>query len=147
LRVADASQRVGAKIVDLDPQQQLVSQIWGLSVRVTDGGRDYLAGSFATASFADIWWKRAQGGGATGDIGASSFYQSIISDVVWGSGLTSRFLDELRPASPMQISIKFNLDGYNMDRTSKDFTLGRIVGTIGPSSMGEPDHFILGRHL
>src|SRR5438094_673098 len=32
--IADSDRRVAAKLVDLDPQQQLVSEIWGLEVRI-----------------------------------------------------------------------------------------------------------------
>jgi hypothetical protein len=36
LLVADSDRQVAAKLVDLDPQQQLVSQIWGLDIRLCD---------------------------------------------------------------------------------------------------------------
>src|SRR6185436_19069528 len=83
-----------------------------------------------------------------GDMGMSSFYQSILTPVEWGDTKRSRFLRELRAASPDgMLSIKFNVDGYNMDPTSPMFTLGRCVGTIGPASPDEPKHFVLGRQL
>ena len=148
MAIADANTRVAGKIVDLDPQQQMVSQIWGLIVRLTDGSSDYFAGSFDVASFSDIWFGRAQGPGAGGDSGASSFYQSVIGPVTWGDTSGSKFLQELKATSPDgRLSIKFNVDGYNMNSTSAAFTLGRIVGTIGPASLDEPRHFVLGRQL
>ena len=32
--IADSNTRVAAKLVDLDPEQQMVSEIWGLEVRI-----------------------------------------------------------------------------------------------------------------
>jgi hypothetical protein len=48
---------------------------------------------------------------------------------------------------PQRLSIRFNLDGYNDDPSSEFFTIGRVVGTIGPYVPGEPGHFVAGRAL
>ena len=45
------------------------------------------------------------------------------------------------------LSIKLNVDGYNMDPTSAEFTRGRIVGTIGPATASEPRHLVAGRQF
>jgi hypothetical protein len=146
--IADANQRVAGKLVDLDPQQQLASQIWGMIVRLTDGKRDYFSGTYGRAPFSDIWWARAKGQGSQGDTGAGSMYQSVVGRVTWGDTQRSRFLRELHAACPDRfLSIKFNLDGYNMDPESGSFTMGRLVGTIGPWSANEPKHFVIGRQL
>jgi len=59
-RIADSNQQVCAKIVDLDSQQQMVSEIWGLQVRITDAdGNTLLQGDFKTAAFSDIWMSRS----------------------------------------------------------------------------------------
>src|SRR6185436_4803960 len=146
LSIGDAPARVSGKIVDLDPQQQLVSELWGLIVRLTDGTRDFFAGPYTVSPFTDMWWLRAQQQGA--DMSATAFYQSVIS-VVWGDHPTrSRFLRELRAASRDHLlSIKFNVDGYNMDMTSANCTMGRIAGTIGPATADEPSRFVIGRQL
>src|SRR6185436_2451015 len=150
LSIGDAPARVLGKIVDLDPQQQLVSELWGLLVRLTDGRQDFFSGSYDVAAFSDIWWTRAPSQGA--DRGATAFYQSVIGPVSWNDAKRSRFLRELRAASrdasgDCFLSIKFNTDGYVLDSKSQDFTLGRIVGTIGPAQADEPRHFIAGRQL
>jgi hypothetical protein len=61
--------------------------------------------------------------------------------------LQSRYLQELHQCSPESLSINFNVDRYNGDRKESDFTLGRIVGSIGPHSANEPKHFVPGRQL
>ena len=149
MSIADANQRVAGKMVDLDPQQQLASQIWGMIVRLTDRKDVYFSGTYAMAPFTDIWWARAKGKGSQGDSGAGSMYQSIVGPIQWGDIERSRFLRELRDACRPDdfLSIKFNLDGYNMNPQSASFTMGRLVGTIGPWSPNEPKHFVIGRQL
>jgi hypothetical protein len=145
MQVMGANARVAGKLVDLDPQQQMVSQIWGLQVRLTNGTSDLFSGPFLPAAFTDLWG-RAQGGG--NDNGAGAFWQSVISPVTWGDVSGSLMLQALQAAAPDGLlSIKFNVDSYNLNYGSPGFTLGRCVGTIGPSSLSEPQHFVLGRQL
>jgi len=136
-----------AKIVDLDPQQQLVSEIYGLQVRLAVSSDDFVTGRFGVTCFQDIWWTRLQGSGG-GDVGASAFYQSILEDVTWGSGI-GPLLQALREACARSdlLSMKFVLDSYNNRAQSADFTRGRVVGTIGPASPDEPPNFVAGRLL
>jgi hypothetical protein len=145
--VADSDGSVPAKLVDLDSEQQLVSTIWGLEVRIADAaGRTLLRGSYKPAAFSDIWDRASSGGG---DIGAGAAYQSVLHDLDWGDVSDSPFLTALRGASvdSGDLSIKFMVDGLSMDFNSPDFMCGRIVGTIGPAAVDEPRHFIAGRQF
>lgn len=143
--VLDAGDRVSAKLVDLDPEQQLVSQIWGLRVRVADGdGRLMVAGSFVPAAFTDLW-RRSQSGGGMGALGAC--WQSTLEELEWHHVHQSPFLRQLQDRSPDRLSIKFNVDGFQANSANANFTHGRVVGTIGPSASGEPRHFVAGRLL
>jgi hypothetical protein len=145
--VADSDCRVCAKLVDLDPEQQLVSEVWGLEIRIcAHDGRTLVRGEFEPAAFSDIWDRAQRGAG--GDIGASAAYQSVLTGVEWGDVTASGVLSDLRAATePGLLSIKFTLDGYNMNATSERFTLGRIAGAIGPASDREPRHFVRGRQF
>jgi hypothetical protein len=144
--VADSDRSPPAKIVDLDPEQQLVSEIWGLQVRIClADGTNLVRARYEPAAFSDIWDRAASGGG---DTGGGAMYQSVLTDLEWGDISASLFLMALKQQSNDDLlSIKFNVDGFNMDPTSPDFTRGRIVGTIGPSSAIEPRHFVVGRHF
>lgn len=146
--VADSNSRVCAKLVDLDSEQQLVSEIWGLQVRIADtNGNQFLCGDFKPAAFFDIW-DRAIGASSGGDVDAGATYQSVLTNLQWGDVSGSAFLTALKnAASDGILSIKFNMDGINLDYTSPDFMCGRIVGTIGPSSASEPSHLVLGRQF
>ncbi|HEY0018547.1 MAG TPA: hypothetical protein VGC13_19725 [Longimicrobium sp.] len=145
--VADSDRKTAAKLADLDPEQQLVSEIWGLEVRLTTPGGDTLMrGRYDVAAFMDIWdrWP-----GTGGDGLAGAMYQSVITDLEWGPVDESPFLSALRDASAESgmLSIKFNVDMYDMNYKSPTFTQGRIAGTIGPAAAGEPHHLVLGRQF
>lgn len=143
--VADADGRVSAKLADLDPDNQMVSMIFGLQVRIVgQDGTTLLRGDYLPAAFTNIWL-RVPGGG--GDGAASAMYQSVILNLEWGDVSHSPFLTALQAASAEGLSIKFNVDQYNGDHTTPGFTRGRIVGTIGPAASTEPRHFVTGRQL
>ncbi|HEY0350222.1 MAG TPA: hypothetical protein VGC60_18955, partial [Pyrinomonadaceae bacterium] len=119
--VADSDGQVPAKLVDLDSEQQLVSEIWGLQVRITDAaGNTLMQGDFEPVAFADIW-DRATGSGAGGDIGAGAMYQSVLTNLQWCDVSASPFLIALQQAAgDGLLSIKFNVDGLNMSFKSPD---------------------------
>ena len=131
-----------ARLVDLDTEQQLVSQIWGMRLRLmAPGGGPAFFGAFKVTAFSDLWFDRAQVPG-DGDFKMSAFYQSVLTGVDWSELLDSQVLSELRLACASgRLSIKFNVDGF-----VQSARIGRIVGTIGPALPGEPEHFVLGRH-
>jgi hypothetical protein len=146
--VADADDRVPAKMVDLDPEQQLVSEIWGLQVRIADqAGNTLMRGQFEPAPFLDIW-NRATGS-TGGDTIAGAMYQSVLTGLVWGDVSASPFLTQLKSASAASgmLSIKINVDGMNLNFTDPNFMCGRIAGTIGPAAAGEPHQLVIGRQF
>jgi hypothetical protein len=144
--VTDSDRRVAAKLVDLDPDQQLVSTIWGLEVRLcTANGTTLLRGRMKTAAFMHIWAGARTGGD---DLPLGAEYQSVLSDLEWGDIASSPMLQQLRGAALRGLlSIKFNVDGVSLNPESPDFLFGRIIGTIGPAHAGEPHHFVAGRQF
>ncbi|HZL56631.1 MAG TPA: ferritin-like protein [Bryobacteraceae bacterium] len=146
--IANAPDRVAGKIVDLDPQQQMVSEIWGFQIALAGnfaGRRFGFLSFFETAAFGDIW-RRFPGGQPDSMFGA--FYQSSLAVTEWQDG-DSRFFRELSSGgeTPKKLSIRFNVDGYDDDPASRTFTFGRITGSIGLYDSREPEHFISGRTL
>ncbi len=144
--IADSDSEVCAKLVDLDSEQQLVSTIWGLQVRITDGdGNTLLRGDFEPSAFMDIWG-RSQGGSS--DAGAGAMWQSVLTNLKWADVSSSPFLTALKAAAEDGLlSIKFNVDGYSMDNEDLGFLRGRITGTLGPADADEPHQFVRGRQL
>ena len=149
LPVSGSDNKVAGKIVDLDPQQQMVSQLWGFQVMLgfPEKGIGF-KGDFKVASFADIWVRFPKG---RPDSFFGAFYQSILDLSEWANARESRYLQELWMAAgnkdPRALSIKFNVDGFNDDATSPDFTFGRVVGSIGIQQPNEPEYFVAGRVL
>ena len=145
--IADSDRHAPAKLVDLDSEQQLVSEIWGLQVRIADAnGNTLMRGDFDPAPFADIWDRAA--GASGGDNVAGAMYQSVLTNLHWADALGSPFLQQLQQAATDGLlSIKFNVDGFNLSYQSPDFMTGRITGTIGPATLTEPRHMVIGRQF
>lgn len=149
MSISGSNQRVSGKMVDLDPQMQMVSEIWGLSVGLTDAQQKQLfSGNFKPAPFRDIIFGRQQQSGG-GDQNATAIYQSVIEDLSWVDDSASPFLKKLKAMVEHtgKLSIRMMLYSYNMTHTDPDFTLGYVSGVIGPYLEGEPDTFILGRRF
>ncbi len=121
------------KLVDLDTQQQLVSMIFGLQIRVGDSASGSVSGYFQPQPFNDLFTPGQNG----------AYYQSVLQDLTWSSNLASPVLQELRKISPDTLSIKFDLKIEKA--VPKIGMVGTITGTIGPASLGEPANFLLGR--
>lgn len=154
-QIADSDDSAPAKIVDLDPQQQMVSTLFGLTVRIADGnGNTLMKGNFEPAAFTELWskvWSTARGDAAFG-----AMWQSVVTVTEWGDVSASPFLFALRNAADAGgglLSIKFNVDLYSMvfpepgEPGGENFCRGRIVGTVGPATATEPARFVAGRQL
>ena len=141
--VTSTDSPVPAKLVDLDTEQQMVSQIFGLQLKVAIDDGEYFQGDFRAINFNDIFVRVING---RPDSMFSAYFQSVLDNVVW-SYIQSPLLQKLQSITPNTLSIKFVVDGYNDDSTSPQFNQGRIVGTIGPAFDGEPPNFVVGRAL
>jgi len=134
-----------AVLVDLDTDQQTVSQIIGLVVQITHGGAT-ITGKMTPVNFFDMFVRTNPV--VRGDGKFSAWYQSVLTDVQWKGSWDSPFVAALKKASPKTLSIHFVVDGYYDDAYLKGhFTTGRVVGTIGPYSADEPTNFISARLL
>jgi hypothetical protein len=147
MALENADDRVFGKLVDLDPQQQAVSQIWGMRLRLTDGKeRALFAGEFRPAAFINLW--RRQQTGVFLDQRLAAVFQSVLEGVEWRGTAYSAVLDALRKAAvDGALSINMNVYGYGRDPTIPRYTIGNVAGTIGPYRAGEPKHFVLGRQM
>jgi hypothetical protein len=145
--VENADRRAPGKLVDLDPQQQMVSEIWGMQVRLLDAARnELLRGEFKPGPFCNLW-KRQQTG-LPRDQQLAANYQSVLEDAVWAEKLDSPLLCALRDASDDgTLSIAFNVYGYGRDASIPRYTMGHVAGTIGPYRRAEPRHFVIGRQM
>jgi hypothetical protein len=132
-----------AKLVDLDPSQQLVSQIFGLQLQVAIGGAG--GAGFATKSgewltvpnLTDLWFVRNPQGGPSG------IFQTVIqaNQIEWNNPDASPLLYQFQQACHDGISVKFAVDLYDLSNASPTFTIGRVAGAFGPASDEEPVRF------
>ena len=148
LMIGGANERVAAKLVDLDPQWQMASQIWGLEVRLAGEKEASLAhGKFLHSAFRDLTFSRIHGSG--GDGGASSSFQSVIQGMAWSAeAAKSRVLRELKDiACSDLLSIRLMTFGFVYRYGDPRFSLGTVCGAIGPYIENEPKTFVLGRRF
>lgn len=147
LRLGGSDSRVAGKLVDLDPQQQLVSQIWGLQFILADGmGNRLLEADFEVSPFIDLWKRQQVSQNFDQTLAAS--YQSRLIHVRWGKLSGSPLLQALKAASePGLLSIRFNVFGFDRAPDAPDYSTGVVIGTIGPSKAHEPAHFTVGRQM
>lgn len=135
-------------LVDLDTEQQGVSQIIGMKLTVTVGGGS-VTGTFVPVNFFDMFVRingKSSQAALSGDGRFSAAYQSVLTHLQWNEG-KSPFLIALKAASPAMLSIRMNVDGYHDGTTGDPFTIGRVAGTIGPQSANEPTSFTNARYL
>ncbi|HEV2955476.1 MAG TPA: hypothetical protein VGX95_05120 [Xanthobacteraceae bacterium] len=149
LIIGGANERVAAKIVDLDPQWQMASQIWGLEVRLTAGKEPPLAhGRFLPSAFRDLTFTRIHT--AAGDGGPpSATFQSVLEGIAWSAEAdNSRALRELKQtAASGTLSMRLMTFAYVTKYGDPRFSLGKVCGAIGPYLANEPKTFVPGRRF
>ena len=135
------SQTDSAVIVDLDPEQQLVSQLWGLRLQLGRPGTPAFRGAFKTTAFSDIWDLRTFSD-AGRDANMTAFYHSVLTGVAWGDLLAHACC----PSCNRTPTRTCSRSSSTSTASTKTRHVGRIVGTIGPARADEPAHFVRGRH-
>jgi len=146
LAVVSTADRSSAKLVDLDPDWQFSSEVWGLTVRVIGpGGETLFAGRFRTAGFRDLWPRLGSTPGLGGQ-GAS--FTSVLEDLEFGPGCGGYpVLAALSATRPARLSIGLNVFGVLSQSGRSTFATGSLTGCIGPWHAGEPLSFVAGRRL
>lgn len=148
--IAAADERSSAKLVDLDPDWQLSSEIWSLQIRlVTAEQRDeLLSGEFVVAPFRDLVRRQLLQPAPNGQPRTASFV-STIERVSWGPRAErSEFLKQLRAATESDaLSIVLNTFGFYYAHLDGRFATGTLIGCLGPHEPGEPKRFVAGRRL
>lgn len=147
--IGGSSDRTSGKIVDIDPQWQLASELWGFHVRlIQSASSDWFAGQYRPSAFRDLWFNRNVN--AKGDSAASATFQSVLENVAFGAEASaqSRALRELQAATADgRLSIRMATFGYQDDVHQSGFTLGTVIGAIGPYLPGEPTSVVRGRRF
>ncbi|GGQ35731.1 ferritin-like domain-containing protein [Streptomyces griseomycini] len=147
-RLVDDDVRTNGKMVDLDPHNQTVPEIYGWRPRLVDAdGDELLRGDFLPSAVEDMW-PRADLPSGRPDIAGT--YQSVLTGVTWAERLASPFLRALRRLTQDgMLSVKMTMDAVEdgVEHWPDNLTFGRVVGSVGPHFEGEPRRFLAGRRL
>ncbi|XP_013410453.1 uncharacterized protein LOC106173762 [Lingula anatina] len=128
--VEDWFDRAPAKLVDISPTCDTLSNIHGMKLQVGQIIRAAL-----TPTPVQQMWLRCIETPNLSTFSAGAQFKSVLTNLTWldrDPDFESRFLDELRETNPLALAVKFNLDQYDSRVASDKFRLGRLVGTIGP---------------
>jgi|GEM_PF-1384922 len=117
--VATVYSYAAPKMVDLDPCQMNVTEIWGMRVQIAGPSpsaaplMDFVAGDYIEGSFNAIWGQAQKGPRSSAS--GSGVYQSTLNNLQWQISSTpkSRFLAQLQQQSSAQLSINFVLNSHN----------------------------------
>lgn len=144
LFVTAQAQESSAKMVDLDPQFQMGSALFGLQIVLTDGTTEFMRGKFRWAPFRDIYFGRLAGAAGSGS--ATAKFTSILTEVTWSdTAVTSSALLALKSESETNGDrLSINLMTYNYSGGS---TLGGVTGSIGAYRTGDPETFVSARRM
>lgn len=149
-QVLGAEGRNTGKMVDLDPQEQGSSELWGTTLRILNAQGDLLlSGKLRTTGFRDLQVRQQAGASVNGQP-CGGTWTTVLEEVTWGANaFRSPYLYLLQSITQMnRLSLNLNAYGYYYAHAADGrFSLGRILGSIGPWFQDEPETFILGRRL
>ncbi len=148
--VGGPGDKATGKMVDLDPQEQGSSELWTVTLRIyTPDNELLLQGDLSATPFRDLQLRQQSGAKVNGQpLGAS--WTSVLTNLVWGpKAAQSPFLNTLRNTTQgNKLSINLNAFGYYYNHAPDGrFSMGKIIGAIGPWLNGEPELFAPTRRL
>ena len=147
--ITGAIDRSSGKMVDLDPQWQMSSQLWGMSLRVADRhtGELALEGRLAVCAFRDLWTR--QESAALNGQAAGGRFVSVLEDLTWGAAAAqSPALQALRSETEgNRLSVGMHTFGYFYNHQHPRYRTGSIMLHLGPWYDGEPATALVHRRL
>jgi hypothetical protein len=142
-----------AKIVDLDPNMQFRTEVYGIRMYVDIEGGGGFSGELALApQLRDLWFGRGNGGIAGVQIAVGTWHQRL-TNLTWTNPTApSPVYDALRERSSAGLDVKMGVDLFQTFRANEftvgnRFGYGRLVASIGPATAGEPAQVVPGRRL
>lgn len=194
--VRGAQGRTTGKMVDLDPDQQMCSELWAVNLHISNAAGDLLlSGEIVTTGFRDLQQRQFTSTDyqqLTDEINDDSALEhfaertailsknpsdtsflesmksqtqdvpytqngqplgapwaSVLKNVVWGEKAANHpFFKELKETTQGdKVSINLNGFGYYYAHKDDRFSLGRVIGAIGPWSEQDPLTFAPARRL
>jgi len=139
-----------AKMVDLDPDQQGRSALYGVRISVTLPNGAGLQGLMTVPEIRQLNTRIAI---ARSSWGAVCNWMGTLQDVQWNGDISgSPLLTALQAASAQGLAVKLTVDLHqnspaNVFTVGDMFLYGRVLGSIGPAFAGELAQVLPGRCL
>jgi hypothetical protein len=139
-----------AKLVDLDPLQQLRSAVYGLRLYVALAGGAGFSGLMTVPELQYLNGRMQLGLGSWSAVGT---WMGQIAEVTWNGDLSaSPFLRQFQAACGQGIAVKLTVDLHQNDPASRgvpgnQFCYGRVHGSLGPIGAGELPQVVPGRQV
>lgn len=137
-----------AKMVDLDPDQQGRSALYGVRISVTLPNGAGFQGLLTVAELRQLNMRIVGAGGSYGYVGN---WMGTLQDVVWSGDIAaSPIMTALQTNATEGLAVKLTVDLHQNNQanifTAGDlFCYGRVLGTIGPALAGELSQVVPGR--
>jgi mannose-6-phosphate isomerase-like protein (cupin superfamily) len=141
--VTTPPQPVPGKLVDLDPDEQNLSQVIGVMLNLTTDSGAGFQGLLEPCSLQDMWMRAPSPEGNAGGSQASAIYVSTLNSVQWNNADDVEALKLLRDATQnSQLAIRFIVGSFFFaDPNDPASGYGPLVGSIGPYLNGDPVQF------
>ncbi len=144
-RILTSTSGAPGKIVDLDPGQQMISQLFGLQLQLNIPSEDNAGFSMKGGEYLAVPNLTDMNGSRFSGIMETKIFPEQIN---WNNTSSSTLLGKFEKACKYGISVKFTLDlfqGFDGNTSAPNFTFGRITGALGPALEGEPTRCSVGR--
>jgi hypothetical protein len=141
-----------AKLVDLDPDQQGRSAVYGLRIFVTLPGGGGFSGLMSVPELQDLNG-RVVPPNSQSSWSAVGTWMGQITEVEWNVGPSSSpFLAQFQQACQQGIAVKLTTDlhqnNFDTQQTAGNmFCYGRVLGSLGPVQTGELAQVVPGRQV
>jgi hypothetical protein len=142
--VTTPPQPVPGKLVDLDPDQQSLSQVIGVTLNLTSDQGAGFQGVLEPCNLQDMWMRAPTPEGNAGGSQASAIFVSTLNSVEWTNAEDVEALKLLRDATQnSQLAIRFIVGSFFfVDPNDPDSGYGPLVGSIGPHLDCDPVQFV-----
>ncbi|HWM95280.1 MAG TPA: hypothetical protein VN493_31285 [Thermoanaerobaculia bacterium] len=139
-----------AKMVDLDPEQQGRSALFGLRIYVTLPNG---AGCSGLVTVPELQYLLNRVPNPQSSWGAVGTWMGQMTDVTWSGDLSSSpFLTQFQAACGQGIAVKLTVDLHQNNPATANtqgnmFCYGRVLGSLGPIGTGELPQVVPGRQI
>lgn len=139
-----------AKMVDLDPDQQGRSAVYGLRIYVTLPDGSGFSGLMSVPELQETSPRVLPS--PQGSWFFVGTWMGQITDVTWNAGTSSSFLAQFQEDCALGIAVKLAVDLHQNDPDTSNtpgnmFCYGRVLGSLGPIKPGELAQVVPGRQI